>query len=155
MKSLYLCGPITGLTYDGCTNWRKYVASKLADDVIPISPMRGKEYLNTGDKIKVNNEGTLLSDARSIKARDRNDVKECGAVLANFLGSTSVSIGSVLEFGWADAWMKPIIMVAESNNPHRVHPLTNQAAGFIVEDLDSGIKIANILLSAIFAKSYQ
>lgn len=29
MKTVYLCGPITGLSYNNATQWRDYVANNL------------------------------------------------------------------------------------------------------------------------------
>ena len=45
-KLVYLAGPITGVDYGSCTDWRKYAKSKLAEDgIMGVSPMRGKENL--------------------------------------------------------------------------------------------------------------
>jgi nucleoside 2-deoxyribosyltransferase len=156
MKALYLCGPITGNSYDEATDWRRYVASKLAPDVVPMSPMRGKGYLAGEDNIAKSYEKTAMSTKQAITARDRFDVMvNCDAILANFLDQPDViSIGSVLEFGWADAARKPIIFVAQKDNIHH-HPIMDDVAGFVVETLDSGIEIANIMLSDEFARKNQ
>jgi hypothetical protein len=43
---VYLAGPITGLTYEGATEWRNVAAEKLDSDKIEtLSPLRGKNYL--------------------------------------------------------------------------------------------------------------
>lgn len=31
MKTVYLAGPITGLDYKGCNDWREYAKSKLKE----------------------------------------------------------------------------------------------------------------------------
>ena len=44
MHTVYLAGPITGLTYDGATDWRHAVAADLNSVGIKgLSPMRGKD----------------------------------------------------------------------------------------------------------------
>ena len=69
--------------------------------------------------------------------------------ISNFSGQTSycgVSIGSVLEFGWGDNGIKPIILVIEKeSNPHD-HPMLREIAGFIVDDLDKAIELAKKIL---------
>lgn len=39
---LYLAGPITGLTYAECTDWRDWVRAQLPPDIVGLSPMRGR-----------------------------------------------------------------------------------------------------------------
>lgn len=67
-------------------------------------------------------------------------------ILVNFLGAKKVSIGSVMEITWADAWRKPIIIVMEKDNVH-AHAMIKEVAGFIVSDLDEAIAIAIAVLS--------
>jgi hypothetical protein len=74
------------------------------------------------------------------------DVMRCDAILVNFLGATKVSIGSVLEIAWADAWRKPIIIVMEKENIHS-HAMIREMAGFITSSLDEAITIATAILS--------
>lgn len=154
MKSVYLCGPITGLSYGECTDWRKHVAKELADDIVPLSPMRGKQYLEDCGRIEMSYEKTVLSRAAAITCRDRRDVMECDLLFANFLGAKVVSIGSVIELGWADAFRKPIVFVAEKDNIHH-HVIVDELCGFQVETLEEGIMVANAVLSEGFARKYQ
>lgn len=154
-RLLYLCGPITGCSYGECTDWRKFVAEKLADDILPLSPMRGKDYLAAETEIGLSYEKSAMSCQRGITTRDRFDCERSDMMFANFLGSTSVSIGSCVEFGWADAFRTPVILVAEKHNPHREHPIMNQIAGYVVETLEDGIYIANLALSEAIARRSQ
>lgn len=154
MKSVYLCGPITGLSYKGTTDWRKYVARHLAADIVPLSPMRGKAYLKKEKDIAHSYDKSPLSTAKAITTRDRNDVMNCDVMLVNFLGAKVVSVGSVVEFGWADAFRKPVVLVSEKDNIHR-HPITDEIVGFHVDNLDEGIKIVNCIMSDEFAKKSQ
>lgn len=146
-KRVYLAGPISGLSYGGCTDWREYAKSELAKEgIIGVSPMRAKEYLAEEMNIK-DSYNTVLSCGKGITTRDRFDTKNCNLVLANLLGAKKVSIGTVLEFGWADAYRNPIIAVMEkSGNPHD-HAMIKELIGFRVETLDEGIHIAEAILS--------
>lgn len=156
MKSIYLCGPISGLSFEECIDWRRYFAKRLAADIVPLSPMRGREYLAKEKSIGDSYEESILSNRKAITSRDRNDVMNCDMMVANFLGATRVSIGSIIEFGWADAFRKPVICVMENDqsNVHE-HAILNTITGFRVKTLDEAAAIANSLLSLNFAKENQ
>ena len=143
---LYCAGPITGVTYAESTDWREYVSGKLPPYIKAVSPMRGKQYLANETNIKVSYPEHPLSTQKGIVCRDRADVMRCDMILVNFLGATKVSIGSVMEIAWADAWRKPIIVVMEEDNIHR-HSMLNEVSGFVVIDLDEAIRIATAVLS--------
>lgn len=81
--------------------------------------------------------GRLLHGKRTV-ARDRFDIRRSDLVLACFLGSKAVSIGSVGEIFWADAMGKPVIVVRGEDNPHN-HDMLNEIAGWIFDNLDDAI----------------
>jgi len=143
---LYCAGAITGLSYAGSTNWRDYIAGKLPPHIIAVSPMRGKDYLAKEKNVQAVYENIPLSSQKGIMTRDRMDVMRADMVLVNLLGTEKVSIGSVIEVAWADAFRKPIILVMDENNIHS-HPMLKEAAGFIVSNLDEAIQIAIVVLS--------
>lgn len=157
MKSVYLCGPITGLSYGEVTDWRKLAARLLAPDIVPLSPMRGKGYLKDEEDIGHSYEKTILSTRKAITARDRRDVMNCDMMIANFLGAKTVSIGSVIELGWADAFRKPTVLILEEDgsNIHDGHPIVEDICGFRVSKLEDAVMVVNSVLSAEFAKKYQ
>lgn len=142
-----MAGPITGLDYKGCNDWREYVKSKLKEwGVTGVSPMRGKEYLSL-EKAISDEYDMVLSCQKGIATRDRFDVTSCDIMLVNFLGAKKVSIGTIVEYGWADAARKPIITVIEKEgNPHD-HSMIKELTGFRVENLDEGLLIAKAILN--------
>ena len=143
---LYLAGPITGISYGDSIDWRKYVADRMPPQIKVLSPMRGKNILKNEKNVKSSYEDNPLSSGKGITCRDRFDVKRADAILVNFLDAKKVSIGSVLEFGWGDNGIKPIILVIEKEgNPHD-HPMLREIAGFIVDDLDKAIELAKKIL---------
>jgi nucleoside 2-deoxyribosyltransferase len=156
MKSIYLCGPISGCSYGECTDWRKYVARHIAPDIIALSPMRGKKYLEHEKEIGHSYEETIMSSAQAITSRDRFDVMNCDMLFANFLGAKKVSVGSVIELGWADAFRKPVILIMEpdGSNIHE-HPIVERITGFRVATIDEAITLVNATLSMNFAKENQ
>ena len=143
---LYCAGPITGVSYGESTDWREYVAGKLPPHIKAVSPMRGKKYLANEKNIKDSYEEHPLSCQKGITCRDRMDVMRCDMILVNFLGAGKVSIGSVMEVAWADAWRKPIVVVMEKDNVHS-HAMLREVSGFIVSNLDEAIAIATAVLS--------
>lgn len=92
---LYLAGPIAGCTYGECTDWRKYVVSKLPPHIHALSPMRGKEFLSAHPMIQGEHAENPLCRQAGITCRDRSDIMRADAVLFNLLGAKTVSIGTV------------------------------------------------------------
>ena len=146
--SLYLGGPILGCEYTECTDWRQYTADKLPPYIKALSPMRGKAGLSTGSVITTSDLASHpLCSPKRLTTRDRNDViMRADALLMNFLHAERVSIGSVGEIFWADAFRKPVIIVMEPDNIHN-HVMIKEIAGFITPDLDEGIEFAISLFS--------
>ncbi len=115
MRTVYLSGPITGLDYKGCTDWREYARTWLADlNIEGLSPMRGKEYL----------EG-----------------KGCDFMLCNLLGAKQVSIGTMIELGWADLSRTPVVLVMEPSGNIHEHAFVRQLAGYRVDSLEAGLDL--------------
>lgn len=147
MKKVYLAGPITGTTYGGCTDWREYAIKELKKEGITgVSPMRAKTYLKKEEDI-ADEYTTPLSCQKGITTRDRWDITSCDLVLANLLGAKGVSIGTVIELGWADLSRKPIILVMEEEGNTHDHAMIREIGGYRVESLDEGLYIAKALLS--------
>lgn len=151
---LYLAGPITGLTYYGCTNWRTHVAKQLEKTGIEcFSPMRALEFLRAGGTLGGSDPTKPLVTSKAITSRDRFDVERCDAVLMNLLGAEAVSVGTMIEAGWADAYRKPVILAIEprrgiifkTRNVHD-HPMLSEIASFVVPSLSEAIEIVRCTL---------
>ncbi len=151
MKTVYLAGPITGLSFAGCNDWRQHAKASLAQaGITGLSPMRGKDYLShiteftaDGDKYKPYN---VLSSNRGIITRDRWDATRCDVLLVNLLGAKAVSIGTVMEIAWADSRRTPIVCaMEESGNPHE-HGMVLEALGYRVPDLEAALNLVKAIL---------
>jgi len=146
-KKIYLAGPITGLTYEGATlGWREQIKTLLPEFDL-FSPMRAKDFLASEGVLEGSYGYNPMSSENGILGRDHNDVFTCDLMIANFLEDDgNKSLGTAMEFGWAHAYRKPIIMVAERDNPHRQHPMLRSASVYIVESLDEAATLAKHLL---------
>lgn len=155
LGKVYLSGPIMGLTYDEARfGWRKYVAERLLPGIEPLSPMRQEGHLaevkgplgNHTPSGHHQGSNHIFSHAKMIVAKDRLDVQQASIVLVNFLGATSVSKGTLVELGWADAQGKTIVIVMEpEGNPHD-HPFVREL-GMVVENIDDAVDIINAMLA--------
>jgi nucleoside 2-deoxyribosyltransferase len=130
------------MTFNDCKAWREYVAGAVPAGIVTVSPLRGREHLKDEGVIRGSSSGHLLSSARGITSRDRNDVLRCDALLVNFVGATEPSIGTMIELGWASAARTPIIISMEDGNPND-HPIVRELADFLVPTLDEAILIAS------------
>lgn len=153
--SVYLAGPITGLSYGDCTDWREQAMQIFASAGIDaFSPMRMKAYLlnelNVGDSY----EGTVLSSQRGIYARDFYDCRSKDALFVNLLNvrrddpDSRVSIGTVMEIAWVVAHQKPIVLVMEKEpgiNRHD-HAMLREACPLWVDTLEEGYNVMKSLL---------
>lgn len=163
MKTVYLCGPITGQSYDAARKgWRQDFDNRLADalawtgrlrHIKCLSPMRGKDFL-AGTTAPIDGSPNAYADLqeqigspRGVIGRDRNDVMNCDAVIACFLGcGPRISIGSMVEFGWADAFRKPIITIMEPDNIHN-HVFVDHLSTYRVGDIPSAVDLVVHLLT--------
>lgn len=151
--SVYLAGPITGLTYDDGQDWRHYAKAWLeAEGIDGFSPLRAKTHLRALGVL--DNAGTpdsayiglnALSEPQGITARDRFDCMGRDLVLVNFIGAERVSVGTCIELGWADAARVPLVVAMEADNIHR-HAMVNTVSGFIVDSLDEALAVSKAVL---------
>lgn len=145
MPSVYLAGPITGLSYDQTTSWRQHIIDNVDPRIKCFSPMRAKAYLTNEEKILHAYENTLLSTARGIFARDIWDCYHRDSILVNFLGATQVSIGTIIEITTFWHLRKPIVIIMEEDNIHK-HAMLEEMCPFRVESLISGIGLLEKIL---------
>ncbi len=144
MKYVYLAGPITGTVQADVRPWRQYVSEKLQEDIVALSPMR--DSVDTTDDFPLTIE--KLRHGKGVVSRDRFDVGRCDLLFVNLLKASRVSIGTVGEIFWADAYRKPVILVMESTNqnPH-FHLMLLELAAWRFDTLDEAIAKTNLLLS--------
>ncbi len=146
---IYLSGPIAGTDYKECTSWRGYVSSELKEFKC-LDPMRGKSYLSGAgpidDKVTKTTKGfkDYLAGDHAIMTRDSWDALNCDGMFVNFLDVRKVSIGTCMEVAWGWERRIPMVMCMEKGNLHD-HPMIRAASPFIVEDIDTGIRLLKTL----------
>ena len=154
-KTIYLAGPITGLTYDQARfGWRGEFADLMNrmgfHHIHCRSPMRGKEILRDFGKLTAGEDypDDPMTRGSGIVCRDRNDVKTSDAVVACFLESNGVvSRGTFIEYGWADAFRVPLIVVGDSEDPNIKYLMVERIAGYIVPTLEDAAMVVGRLLT--------
>jgi len=150
MKKLYLAGPITGCTFGECTDWREEFARLMPAGIDILSPMRAKHPLAPGSRIIDDvYKDSLFGHDQAIMQRDFNDCSTAEVVVANFLGATRVSLGTVMEAAWCYAYHIPLIAVmeADKSNCHDNHCMMRAAIGFKVATLEEAVIVARSVLN--------
>lgn len=150
-KLVYLAGPITGLSYKGCTEWREAVRADLAQVGIEgVSPMRCKHYLERLSEISGHGREYVhmspLSGPRGVVTRDRFDVHRADVLLVNLHGAKQVSIGTMFEIAWAFQKHTPIVAVMEKEGHPHDHMFVWEAIGYRVETIEEAVDIVKAIL---------
>lgn len=148
--SIYLSGPISGLSYrEARFGWRQEFASYVDPEKIDLfSPMRQESHLAEIQSIENKPYGgSPLSQSRAIVAKDRLDTQRCDVLVAGLLGAKIVSVGTLIEIGWADAWDKTTIVILEDDgsNPMDRFFLT-ELADFRVASVKEAAEVAKAIL---------
>lgn len=147
MAKVYLAGPIAHLSYEDATSWRRDAASFLkSHGITALSPMRAKEFLGETDVIGVGQFAEPLADDAGIVARDRMDVMASDLILVNFLNAPKVSVGTAAEFGWADAYRKPIVTVMPDTGSPYEHPFIRQLTSFRLNNMRDALELVVAVL---------
>jgi hypothetical protein len=107
--------------------------------------MRGKSFLSDQACIDDVEYTHPLATPQGITARDRWDCQRSNVVLMNLIGADKVSIGSMIEIGWADAARIPLVLAMEPGNLHE-HAMIKVIPGFILSTLTEAINVTLALL---------
>lgn len=150
--TVYLAGTITGLTHNEARfGWRREFAILMEpyEHIFCSSPMRGKEMLKDFGVLTsgAGYPDDAMTTPAGIVTRDRNDVKLCSVMVACFLESKGISGGTFIEFGWADRYDKPIVVVGPVDDPNVKHLMTQHLAGYRVDTLEEAALIVGHLLT--------
>lgn len=146
---VYLCGPIAGCTYDEARyGWRKKLAELIKPEIPILSPMRQEGHLAevVGELGTFAPDNHAIATQRAIVAKDKLDIRQSSLVVANFLGAERVSIGSVVEIGFASALGKPIVLVIEPEGNVHDHLFVREMSDVRVSSIRDAADIVNALL---------
>jgi nucleoside 2-deoxyribosyltransferase len=144
---VYLAGPIEGLDYEGATGWRDQARAYLnRHGIRAFSPMRGKEYLKDEATI-VGHYEYPLSTQKGLTSRDRYDTTTSDLVIVNLKGASRVSIGTMVELGWADASRVPVMLIMEQDSNLHDHAMVREIAAWRVDSLDEALHLVVSILT--------
>jgi nucleoside 2-deoxyribosyltransferase len=143
-KLVYLAGPISGAAEERMSSWREQFKKHLKEDIFCLSPLRDAIDSTPDHPLTIEK----LRHGHSAVSRDRMDVMRCDVVVANFLAARNISIGTVGEIFWADAYRKPVIVVMEDENPH-FHLFILELAAWRFKSLEEAAIKVNVLLSVL------
>lgn len=144
--SIYLAGPITGLSYEGALDWREQVKKQLEPEIDCFSPLRAKHYLQGQTSLADQYTEYVLSSQRGIYARDKGDCMRCDLLFVNLLGAQKVSIGTIMEISWGALLNKHIVLIMEKEGNVHEHAMVREACPFRVETLEEGVWLTRSLL---------
>jgi hypothetical protein len=143
MPLIYLSGPITGTSAPE-DNWRAAVRRKLSPGFTFFDPSlqsadRSIGYLRSltpADELGRLRHGKFTAD------RNRHQIAKSDALLCNLLHAKDrVSIGSVGEIHWANAFNVPIIIIRESRGNIHDHAILNAIASELCFSLDDACNV--------------
>jgi nucleoside 2-deoxyribosyltransferase len=142
MRTVYLSGPMSGLTPAEAAGWRFDAAAALVlYGISVISPVRGCEDIaGVFPKSRYGAHGPMMQDG-AIARRGMWDVSRADILLVNLLGAKAVSIGTMMEMAWAAEKNKPIALVMESWGNVHDHQFVRHAATWRVDTMASAINM--------------
>ena len=103
---VYLAGPITGYSWAKASRWRK-TAKKFLEKhgILVFDPLEGTPKRNA----IIRSEDYSNQELIAILQRDFEAVKRADVVIFNFSYAKKPSVGSLIEFGWAEGKKRVII----------------------------------------------
>lgn len=150
-KTVYLAGPITGLTYgEARYDWRERFSLYLPQHVLPMSPMRvvGEMMPEQGLTDMPEAEGVRAMQVnRAILVRDEADLRAADAIVACVLGAKRVSIGTVAEMAMAHMIRKPLVLVMEEHGNCHEHPFVTSFGAIRTSTLKEAADVVTHLLT--------
>ncbi len=121
--TVYLFGPVTGLTFEKADAWRKRAKKVLKPYGIKcIDPMRSLKFLKKDGPISGTGREYKdeLAKPAAVVMQNLRAVEKCDIMVGNLQGATRVSIGSVAELSWAFIKQKMVMAMVDEKegNPH-------------------------------------
>jgi hypothetical protein len=138
-----LSGPISGLDFQTCTDWREYASRAFPSFIEGVSPLRAQRHLEhviRMDSKEAAYTANPTTTGRAILSRDKFDTLEADLVLCNLLGAKTVSIGTVMELAWAHLKGIPIIVSIEPGFHVHTHGMLDEVYDVIYHSLDEAIE---------------
>lgn len=142
-KYIYLAGPILGCTEGEANDWRRDLATRLAEhNIVGISPLRCEPL--HGATYGSGSNDPRFGTPTAIHSKNLMDVQSCDMTLAYLPeppAHKDQSWGTISELGWAFALSKPRVVVT-NHAKVRAHPVIAASAGFgFLDDFDQAFDL--------------
>lgn len=138
--TVYLAGPIEGLTENQAKNWRDdTIVSLDQHNIQGISPLRCEPAINGRYDVPDNGQelDRRFGTPQAIFAKNRHDTTNCDMMLAYM---PKKSVGTLIEMGWAFEAGKQIILCTRDDDMIN-HPVVMGCAGWHVLWLSDAVDI--------------
>lgn len=176
-KQVYLAGPIVGVPYgEARSGWRRDFAHAVRGDgewhtepsdvtghsnsgrheathphIHFYSPMRGRKLMDADVVVQPGMEFVIddpLENAKSMLARDTNDVRHSDMVVVNLLGAKRAALGTTAEMGFAYALNIPILLIMEKDQSvFHHHGFVIGMASYWVDNVEDAVDVVRTLLT--------
>jgi len=132
---VYLAGPMTGMTMEHVTTWRRKAEDQLDEAGFTVlDPARGLMFLNPESIVKDAYEDEFTENKHVVFERDKFDSTRADILFVNLKHATRISIGTMMEMAWAHLSNRFVVIVIEKeNNPH-MHAFVREASSILFED---------------------
>lgn len=142
--TLYLAGPMSGLTWRQALEWRKQATDILHTHWRIINPVRHQVSVEQLDEIipcgvQDDSHTALHLCATGLCAQDEFYIDQSDWLLCNYLDAVRPSFGTVWEQGYAWGRNKHILSVIEPGSLHD-HPFVRRRSHVFTPNLDDAIQ---------------
>ncbi len=132
---VYLAGPMTGMTIEHVTTWRRKAEDKLAEaGFVVLDPARGLMFLKPEEVVKDAYEDEFTENKHVVFERDKFDSTRAEILLVNLKHASRVSIGTMMEIAWAHLCGRFIITVIEKEGNPNMHAFVREASCILFDD---------------------
>ena len=139
--NIYLAGPISGLTKEEAFGWRDCLKNKLEylPNVRVFAPEQVDFLEGHGDGSASYLQEVDRQRGEEAAQKDFNAICCSNIVLFNLLYTRKVSVGTLIEMGWAFTLGKYVLVVLQPGTVYD-HSFVHWCANRIVETVDEAIE---------------
>lgn len=141
MPTIYLCGPISGRSVEEMSAWRRHSRAVLRTFASVWDPTEftvDSNHPATPRPDDPAHQVSRIAHGRAVIERDLQAVRAADLLLANLVGASDPSIGSIGEMFWAYAFNVPIILVRDAQTIYS-HSMLEAMAAIVCEDIDTAL----------------
>jgi len=154
-RSVYLAGPIIGCSWEEASGWRTTAAALLQSHGIgSYSPLRGHSFLADETEIQPFSHAVFISDEEMVH-RDLGDIFQSDAVIVNLLAAKRISLGTMVEIGWAYSFGRLIVAIMEEEGNLHDHPFTRVLFRHRVDTLEAAVSTVVRVLAGVHVADRQ